>query len=757
MNPTTHLVPRRPLARVIRAVLTGLTLAPLLATAPGHAAPTPPLVPVPLATWANAVTSDDFGFDEFGGNAGLVSPPTITASARVDAPSSAGARLVLDWDFSADDDAYAGVFFCLEVCETKVRLGAADDEGQAISEAFREHALDLDRIDAPLRGPARGVQALRVHFDDIGPTPLVLRLEIKDVRCIGASTAGCGGRFVRLRVPAHGTALTWNFRDTFQRLGDRDLDLHRAKIVSIVVESRPSSGSAPNPVSGQLRLQRVDFMSASQPNTAPAAPAALLDEIERRALFFFVDSVCKTEACLGLPQDRSTFPDLLTTGGVGFSLPALIIGAERGWISRALARSYTLAVLEHLSNRRLFGSGAIGMVGYRGFLYHFLGTDGRRKLNFDFLATAQDESLNTVELSTIDTALAVMGALAAQSYFDGASRDERRIRALAQKVYDAVDWPFMLAPNKQWILGWKPLETRDSEPPFAIADRDGAGHYASRADGRLATLDYYTDEALIITLLAAGSNTHPIRAPKAVMCALIHDADDAGLVRSFPGALFTYQFLSTFIDPRTLQTARCPGDAAPINWFANTRRAIAGAMSWARQNVEGLPGYDFLNWVIDAAEAASGVYIARGAKPLRAPCAQAACASEEDGILTYYALGPALSLHVPGRPLRLADGTQVDLRANVLSVLRRAYARGHVHPRSGLPDAYAVDVARDFARNPQPAGREWIRTSGPWLQRANFAIDNGPLVLGLENARSHLVWDLLARNPNVKRALARLR
>jgi hypothetical protein len=92
-----------------------------------------------------------------------------------------------------------------------------------------------------------------------------------------------------------------------------------------------------------------------------------------------------------MPQDRSTFGDLLTVGGVGFALPAHIIAAEPGWISRQEAATRVLNVLRLLDQENAYCPDRVGCLGYRGWLYHFLGTDGRRKLNFDFIDSSKVE------------------------------------------------------------------------------------------------------------------------------------------------------------------------------------------------------------------------------------------------------------------------------------------------------------------------------------------------------------------------------
>ena len=209
--------------------------------------------------------------------------------------------------------------------------------------------------------------------------------------------------------------------------------------------------------------------------------------IARRTFTYFLDHLSRDPRSAGIPQDRSTFNDLLTVGGLGFSLSALCLADAEGWMSHdeAVTRIHqTLAILADDSRQSPSAKGAIG---YRGFFYHFLNVDGRRKLNFNRTETPEDESLNTVELSTIDTALALMGVIAAKQHFRGDSPQERQIRAFADHILSRVEWPFMRrnAPtpaNKQhqFYLGWKPNERRAKEPPFEIPDAARLGAYSGR-------------------------------------------------------------------------------------------------------------------------------------------------------------------------------------------------------------------------------------------------------------------------------------
>ena len=113
-------------------------------------------------------------------------------------------------------------------------------------------------------------------------------------------------------------------------------------------------------------------------------------------------------------QDRSTFADLMTVGGTGFQLTSYVVDAQQGYLTRGEAAARVLDLLRMLGDHPQ-GPGRVGTIGYKGFFYHFLGIDGLRKQNFDFTATPEDESLNTVELSAIDTGLVLAGVVTGQS------------------------------------------------------------------------------------------------------------------------------------------------------------------------------------------------------------------------------------------------------------------------------------------------------------------------------------------------------
>src|SRR5882724_3364198 len=124
------------------------------------------------------------------------------------------------------------------------------------------------------------------------------------------------------------------------------------------------------------------------------ADTALLDEVEKRSYHYFWDLA---DPHTLLIPDRWPTPSFSSIAAVGFGLTAYGIGAERGYVTREAAAERTLGTLKSLLSMKQGPEGR-GVSGYHGFYYHFLD-----------MKTA--ERFETVELSTIDTALHVAGAL----------------------------------------------------------------------------------------------------------------------------------------------------------------------------------------------------------------------------------------------------------------------------------------------------------------------------------------------------------
>src|SRR3954465_6019250 len=215
-------------------------------------------------------------------------------------------------------------------------------------------------------------------------------------------------------------------------------------------------------------LMRLVRLYVSPPRTSPVVDPVLID-LEARTFRYFWDTANPKN---GLIPDRFPTPSFASIAAVGFALTAYPVGVERGYVKRNEARKRVLTTLRFLRNAPQ-GHAAKGMTGYKGFFYHFI--DMKTGQRFE-------ES----ELSTVDTAILLAGALFSQSYFDRANPEEVEIRRLVDEIYARVDWTWAQPHAPAISLGWSPEE--------GYLEYDWRGY----------------NEAMMIYLLALGSPTHPV-------------------------------------------------------------------------------------------------------------------------------------------------------------------------------------------------------------------------------------------------------
>lgn len=163
-----------------------------------------------------------------------------------------------------------------------------------------------------------------------------------------------------------------------------------------------------------------------------------LDQLQRAAFGYFLQAVNPAN---GLVADTSRENSPSSIAVVGFALSVYPVAVERGWMTRADAVERSLAVLRFL--RDSDQSGSPQATGYKGFYYHFL----------DMHTGAR---VWRSELSMIDNALLLAGALTAGSYFTANKADEIELREIVDVVYRRVDWRWAQSGRATLNHGWKP-------------------------------------------------------------------------------------------------------------------------------------------------------------------------------------------------------------------------------------------------------------------------------------------------------------
>jgi len=411
-----------------------------------------------------------------------------------------------------------------------------------------------------------------------------------------------------------------------------------------------------------------------------------LELVSRRAFKYFQDSIHPTT---GLIKDRASNREASSIASVGFGLTAMGIGAERGWISRTMATSQVRSTLQTLSTC-VQGPAITGTCGYKGFFYHLLDMETGQRLP-------------SSELSSVDTALLMAGVLFAGEYFDDpADPVEADIRALADGIYRRVEWDWMLdLATNQFYMEWKPENPGDGF----------AGHW-----------DHYTDETILICLLAIGSPTHSV--PSDVFYAWERERgcyDDYCLIQTYWGSLFTYFFAHCWFDLRCLTDYH---PITPTNWWNNSTAAALANRQFCIDNSITYSTYSANSWGLTACFGPGGYNGGQsksyGARPLKDP------PPNHDGTIAPYGAGSCIVFNP----------------ALSLSVLKNYYEN---YPKLwgvyGFRDAYNL-VGTTTPCNP----------ADDWYAHEYVGIDAGPMLLMIENYRSKFVWKTFMFNSYAQKA-----
>ncbi len=442
----------------------------------------------------------------------------------------------------------------------------------------------------------------------------------------------------------------------------------------------PDAGAAATAAKPRARTARPE------PRMTPAE-RAFVDTLEERTFRFYWDTA---HPVTGLIPDRYPTKTFASVAAVGFGLASYPVGIERGWITREQGLERVLKTLRFLHHAPQ-GPDTAGVVGYRGFYYHFLHEeDGTR--------------FGKLELSFIDTGLLVAGALFCAEYFDRSDPREREVRALADSMYLAVDWRWMQPRAPLMALGWTP---EHGHLPY------DSGHY---------------NETMLTMLLALGSPTHPAdpatwtRYQQGYQWGTFHGQTYLGFA-----PLFGHQSSHVFVDFRGIRDAYMRGKG--IDYFENSRRATLAQRQYAIDNPMGWDAYGADEWGLSACDGpAWGEFVVDGrTRKFSEYWARGASHTEvlDDGTLTPNA--PAGSI---------AFAPEV-----VLPTLMRMRERdgGRVWGTYGYFDAY-----NPTARIP---GREasGIDPQRGWVDKDYLGLDQGLIVLMIENWRTGLIWDRMHR------------
>lgn len=251
---------------------------------------------------------------------------------------------------------------------------------------------------------------------------------------------------------------------------------------------------------------------------------------------YFYDNFSRTESAYGLMPDKC--PDvkgICSVAANGFMLAAMAVGADFQKISTSEGRQICEKTLDTL----------LRLPSDQGFLYHFY-------------TIPQGERAYSCELSIIDTALAVAGALTAGSYFGGAVMEK------ANDLLHRINWQYFYD---------------DQRKMFRMARYDS---------GFVCHWDMYAEQ-LLVYVLAAASGWNKAKQAYYAFRREFADYHGQKYVYTWFGSLFVHQFSHAFVDFRNKL------DENGTNWFENSRLASLANYEYCAED-KLHKGYSNVSW-----------------------------------------------------------------------------------------------------------------------------------------------------------------
>jgi len=328
---------------------------------------------------------------------------------------------------------------------------------------------------------------------------------------------------------------------------------------------------------------------------------------------------------------------------------------------------------------------------------------GFRGFYFHFLDMNTGTRAWHSELSSIDTSFLIAGVLAAAAFFDHDNGHEAEIRALARLLADRVDWAWMCNCDGAICHGWKP----------------------ERGFLRYHWVGY--NEALLMYVLALGSEHH--RIPPSAWDEWLTGyrwRRIYGHEHLAAGPLFIHQYSHMWIDFRGIQDAFMR--ARGIDYFENSRRATLVQREYAIRNPKHFRHYCENCWGWTACDGPGPLQVVVDGRKRRLMgyAARGAPYGPDDGTVAPWASVASLPF---------APDVVIPTMQHIARMVRK-----HAHYMPGC------------SFNPT-----WDGGNGPpgWVSPWRFALNSGPVVLMIENWRSGLPWELMKREPTIRRGLER--
>jgi hypothetical protein len=413
----------------------------------------------------------------------------------------------------------------------------------------------------------------------------------------------------------------------------------------------------------------ISFMTTidSSDKFAQISDSALIELVQKQTFKYFWDF---GHPVSGLARERNTSGDIVTSGGSGFGIMAIVTGVNRGFITRAQGLDRLQTMVSFLKNtaRKVHGAFPHWLNGATGAIVPF---------------SQKDDGADLVETSYL-----MQGLLCARQYFNGNDANETTLRADINALWNGVEWNWFRRNNEN-TLYW---------------------HYSENYTWDMNMPIKGWNECLITYVLAASSPTYSI--PK-----IVYDngwAQNGGMKNGqsyygyvLPlgpekgGPLFFSHYSFLGINPNNLTDAYADYHTQVVN---HTKINY----EYCKSNPNGYYGYSDQCWGLTASDIQNG----------------------------YTASSPTNDVGVIAPTAALSSFPYTPTES--MKALRFFYYKlgDKLWGPYGFYDAFSLKDG--------------------WFANSYLAIDQGPIIVMIENYRTGLLWNLFTSCPEVKTGMKSL-
>lgn len=424
---------------------------------------------------------------------------------------------------------------------------------------------------------------------------------------------------------------------------------------------------------GGLFISTVNYNFTTQMDSSRKFPAisedALLTLVQQQTFKYFWDFAHPVS---GLARERNTSGDVVTMGGSGFGVMAIVTGINRGFITRQQGLTRMQTIVSFLKNNAQKFKGAFPhwMNGITGAVVPF---------------STKDNGADLVETSFL-----MMGLLTARQYFDGADAAETNLRNDITALYNAVEWSWFRKNNEN-VLYW---------------------HWSSNFNWDINLQIRGWNECLVTYVLAASSSTFGI--PAAVYTNGFTNNGNPPfkngnsyygyqlpLGEANGGPLFFAHYSFLGINPNGLNDVNA-------NYLTQNKNHSLINYNYCRTNPRGYFGYSDSVWGLTASDIPNG----------------------------YTASSPTNDVGVIAPTAALSSFPYTPTES--MKALKFFYyvLGDKLWKEYGFVDAFSL--------------------KDTWFAGSFLAIDQGPIIVMIENHRSGLLWNLFTSCPEVKNGMRAL-